>query len=431
VAKRTILYDTTDMPYQEAFQESTKPKVYLSAGFGAGKTYSLIMKGFELMSVNAGLAGGIVAPTTKMYKRDVVPTIKDICRENHIRYSYNKSDMQWFFPDSASTIYVFHGEDDGDSIKGPNLAWMLMNEVTLLSKRAFLMALARVRLKKAKRLQVAMSGTPESFNWAYEYFIENPRADTDLIFGDSRLNKHVASGYIDMLVDSYDTLMQQQYVEGRFVNMSGNRAAWAFNRHKHTSKDVHKVEGMPVWVSVDFNVSPMAATLWNRIPLKMDFRTGQAIEHGLRAFDEICLESSNTYELVDALKQKVNPETEQVILYPDPAGAARSTKTRNVSDFDILKEGGFTNIKARSIISVKDCLNATNAMFSKEEILINSEKCRQLIADCEQCVLKEGIFEIDKSNPKRTHWLDGMKNMIQYEFPIKRSSPAFREERYL
>ena len=28
-----------------------------------------------------------------------------------------------------------------------------------------------------------MSGTPEGFNWSYDYFVEDPRQDTDLIFG--------------------------------------------------------------------------------------------------------------------------------------------------------------------------------------------------------------------------------------------------------
>lgn len=424
--QRAILYDTSGIPFQQRFMESVKPKCYLSTGFGGGKTFTLVMKMFQLMDVNRGLPGGLLCPTTKMYKRDVLPTIKGICRENGIRYKYNKSDMCWYFPDSKSHVYVFHSEDDGDSIKGPNLAWFVINEVTLCTEMAFKVALSRVRLKSAKRLQIAMSGTPEGFNWNYEYFVENPREDTDLIFGDSRLNTHVAESYFGTLMESYDPLMQKQYIGGEFINMKGKRAAWMFNRFKHTAEGINKVPGAPVLISLDFNVSPMAATLWNPVPI------GDASNRGptgtmLRGFDEICIESSNTYEMCDAIKEKLDPGDE-VTIFPDPAGRARSTKTRNTSDMDILQAAGFTDMKYKNVLSVKDCLVALNNMYWKDAIVLNSKKCRHTIADMEQCVLKGNVFEIDKSNEKRTHWLDGTKNMIDYLFPVKRK-PAFREER--
>ncbi len=425
--QKQILYDMETMPYQGQFQNSTKPKVYLSGGYGSGKTYSLVMKMFWLMDQNRGLAGGILCPTTKMYKRDVYPTIVEICRENGIRYKYNKSDLVWFFPDAGATVYVFHGEDDGASIRGPNLAWGLINEVTICTEKTFKAFLARVRQKRARFLQVAMSGTPEEFNWAYEYFIENPREDTELIFGNSRQNVYNHEDYIALLEASYDKLMQEQYIDGKYVNLKGGRAAYAFDRQLHTRPDVKRIPGLPVRVSLDFNVAPMAATLWNIVPKGYD--GGPMV----RAFDEICLQNSNTYELCDALEEKIGRDsdgefTDEVYVYPDPAGRARSTKSRNTSDFDILKEAGFTDLRYHSTISVRDCLNALNNMFDKDEVVLNSKKCRQTIADYEQCVLKKDVFEIDKKNLKRSHWLDGSKNFIQYEFPVKKRT-GFRTER--
>lgn len=420
---KKIQYDTKDIEYQQRFHESEKRKVYLSTGFGGGKTYSLIMKMFKLMHINRGCAGGILAPTFKMYKRDVVPTIKTICAQNSIRYKYNKSDAIWYFHDTGSMVYCFTAEDDGESIKGPNLAWFVINEVTLCSERAFMMALGRVRLKKAALLQVAMSGTPESFNWAYQYFIENPREDTDLIYGNARKNKHVAESYFDMLAESYDELMQQQYIDGRFVNMHGKRAAWAFNRQRHTAENIEKIQGLPVFVSMDFNVTPMAATLWNRIPL--GFSDGRFPRALLRAFDEIKIDSSNTHEAADAIRERLEVAhdgriLDDVIVYPDPAGRATSTKSRNLSDFDILKEKGFHTLKYKLVISVRDCLNALNGILSRDEMILDSKKCRNTIADMEQCVLKDTVFEIDKKDLMRSHWLDGAKNMADYEFPVRR-----------
>lgn len=414
--------------YQIKFRDSTKPKVYLSTGFGGGKTYSLCMKGFRLMNLNRVMPGGILCPTLKMYKRDVLPTMKEIIAENNIPYSYNKTDMQWYFPDAEAIIYVFHSEDEGASIRGPNLAWGLINEVTLVDRMAFLAFIARIRLKKAKLRQLAMSGTPEGFNWNYEYFVEKPRDDTDLIFGNCEDNTYNADDYIPMLRDSYDPLMQEQYIEGKFVNLTGKRCAYAFDRFKHTDNSITPLYDYPVLVSIDFNVSPMAAVLWNRVPYGLRGpNRGKIWDHDLRAFDEIKIESSNTYELAQALKEKTS-KASQVILYPDPAGASRSTKgSLNVTDIDILSQAGFSDIRYNRKISVRDSLNATNNMFSKNRIKINAKACPNFVADCEQVVFREGVFEMDKSNSKRTHWIDGGKNMISYEFPV-RTGRGFREQ---
>lgn len=415
-----IVYEP--LPHQQKFHDAQKNKVYLSAGFGAGKTYSLVMHMFMLMNKNPGCAGGVMCPTLKMFKRDVLPTIRDICFDNDIPFSHNKSDHVFYFPTTQSTVYVFHAEDDGRSIRGPNLAFMCINEVSLCSQPSFYAALSRVRLKEAPFRQIAMSGTPEGFTWVYDYFVEDQRDDTDFIFGNTRENIYIAEDYVQTLIDSYDELMVEQYVEGKFVNLSGNRAAYAFDRRRHTQPYVDKVEDGEVWVSMDFNVNPMSATLWNRM--------GSNSKHILQAFDEIKLNGSNTWEMADVLKKKVNPMREYVTIYPDPAGQSRSTKSKNKSDIDILKDCGFQNIKYRSRAPrVRDALNACNSLFSKDKIIISSKRCRNLIADLEQCIIKQGTHDIDKSDPKRTHWLDGLKYMVDYEFPISGNYIRFREQR--
>lgn len=413
--ERELTIDYSPLSFQKRFHESTKPNVYLSGGYGCGKTYSLCMKLLQLANENKGLAGGLVCPTLKMFKRDVLPTLKEICMDNDILYHYHKTDYYFYFPDIEATVYVFHAEDDGQSIRGPNLAFMCINEVTLISEDAYLAAIARVRDKRASFKQIAMSGTPEQFNWAYEYFMFEPRQDTDLIYGETRKNVFVSDDYVSMLERSYDENMLKQYVEGIPVNLTGKRAVYAFDRRKHTSSAIQQIRNAPVWVSLDFNVDPMSAVLWNPLP--------PTSQYELQAFDEIKLNSSNTFEMADILKRKLAGRLDSVVIYPDPAGKARSTKTKGISDIEIVKEAGFKDIKMKpAIYSVRDCLNAVNNLFDKNKILI-SEQCKNLIADLEQCKLKDN-FEIDKKDPKRSHWLDGMKNMIDYEYPIRTGMKA-------
>lgn len=410
-----ILYKK--LPGQKTFHEATDPIVFWSTGYGGGKTYGLVMKCFQLMNLNRGLSGGITTPNTKMYKKDILPTIEEIAEANGIRMLYNKSDMTWRFPGVGATVFVFHGEDEGRSIRGPNLAWMALNEVTLMDLKTIRAAIARVRHPKAKRRQIIASGTPEGFGAVYEEWVAKKSPNVRHIMSRSEDNLHIPKDYFEMLRSEYDPLMVEQYVEGKFVNLIGNRAFWNFSRDRHTRTDIVKQAGLPVLVSIDFNVDPMAATLWNRIPFGYVPQTRGPYGHYLHGFDEIKLRNSNTFEMCEEIQRRVN-KTDEVIFYPDPSGVARRTTSPDLrSDIDIIQSYGFRDIRYKNRISVKQCLHAVNAAFSKNIIVINSKKCLETIKDLEQCVLKSGS-EMDKSNHMRTHWADGLKNLVEYEFPI-------------
>lgn len=426
------------LPFQKQFHYSQSPKVYLSAGFGAGKTYSLIMKCFKLMDWNPGVPGGILVPSLKMYERDVMHTFEEILDKNRMRkgrdYFYHRTKYRWYFPYTKSHIWVFPSGDKGDSIRGPNIGWGAINEVTMCHEMAYKHFLARIRVKKAKVRQLAMSGTPEGFNWAYDTFIENPRKDTHLIFGDSRENKYVADGYIDDLVSSYDKKMQEQYVSGKFVNIVGDTVAWAFDRRKHTATGIQKLPGCPVIITVDFNVNPMSATLFSFERTGMDRITGSPTGFMLWGFKSIRLENSNTYALCEALKQYCDPYNEDVTVFPDPAGRSRDTRSRNsYTDFDILQEAGFKNLQYTTRPNVRSGVLAMNNLLGSGSVVLDLNECRDLVADLEQCVfVGADSFEIEKKkNPMRTHWLDGFKNLCELRFPVKVDRSGFREQRYL
>lgn len=353
-----------------------------------------------------------------MYKRDVVPTIREICRDNGIRFKYNKSEFTWYFPQCDATVYVFTAEDDGQSIKGPNLAWFLINEITLCSKMAFLMAISRVRIKEAKFSQVGFSGTPEGFDWTFEEFIEKIRHDCDVFYGDSRDNTYLADAYVGLLRSMYDEQMQKQYIEGKNVNRISRQAAYMWNREKHTSKVERRVN-LPVHITIDFNVDPMAAVLWNVVPLEKVRKQSWA-RYEYHAFEEICIQGTDTWALSDALLERVDPKTQDVILFPDPTGAARGTRS-HFSDIDILRKAGFSEIQYKSKINVRNALNAYNNALSKGWIMVDLG-CKNFIADNERCVLKKDVFEIDKSDLKRSHWLDGAKNMFEILHPVEHRS---------
>lgn len=430
MGNRPIKYDMDSIPHQRVFHESIERYLYLSCGLGGGKTYSLIMKMFQLMHRNRGLPGAILCPTLKMYRRDVRATIKEICDANRIPYVENKADLSWYFPETRSIVYIYHSQDDGESIRGPNLAWGLINEVTLCTENAYKHFIARVRLAAAPFRQVAMSGTPEQFNWAYEYFISDPKKNTKIIYGRSTDNVYVAADYFQGLRDSFDPQMCLAYIEGKFVNLLGKTAVTMFNRRKHVRK-VEFIKDAAIAVTCDFNVSPMAATLWNVCHLGHRDPVTKKQAEKYRAFGEINIEhGANTYMLCDAIKQKLpGIDTKKIVIFPDAAGRGHSTKTQlYTSDLDILKDyGNFTRIRYRTNARVRDGINATNNVFQRNLAVIDSS-CKETISDFEQCQWVGDRFDLDKKNPKRTHWLDGSKGMFNILEPV-RMRPGARTHR--
>ena len=131
--------------------------------------------------------------------------------------------------------------------------------------------------------------------------------------------------------------------------------------------------------------------------------------------------------MADSILERCNPTRDEVILYPDPTGAARGTRSR-YSDIDILQKAGFTDIRFQGRVNVRNALNAYNNALAKGLIMVDS-RCKQFIADNERCVLKKDVFEIDKRDLNRSHWLDGAKNMFEIEAPVEhRAISAVRSQ---
>lgn len=386
-------------------------------GYGSGKTHGLGYKMFQLMDANRGLPGGLVCPTTKMFKRDVYPMIRQICAESGVEFEYRKSDGELYFPTTESTVYIFHGEDDGESIRGPNLAWMLLNEMTLLSHATYMAAVGRVRLKAAPFPQVAGSGTPEDFNWAYDQFIDKPMVGSEVVYADTRGNFHTDPSYVQMLLNSYDDIAAQQYVEGKFVPKTGHRALYKFDRHKHlydgdlpTGREMLGED----WVHVDFNVYPMAATIYKFTPQHPKIK--------LWAYDEVNIHGADTETLCDVLSEKLGPNWAQAKIYPDYMGGRQkhSSARAGRTDLSIMRDFGFKKQNYKTQYSVRDQMNAANAITARGDVLWH-KRCAETIRDLERVKTIQGSHELDKKDPMRSHWLDGFKNMIHVEFPVVKS----------
>ena len=105
---------------------------------------------------------------------------------------------------------------------------------------------------------------------------------------------------------------------------------------------------------------------------------------------------------------------QKYIAYPDPA-TQRHTSALS-TDHDLLRQGGFEVRVKPKAPRIVDSVNSVNKLCEKN--LIIDPRCKGLITDLEMTSNKEGTREIDKSNKDRTHFSDGIRYAIDYEYPI-------------
>ena len=370
----------------------------LVGGFGCGKTYIGALRTIFLSCINAPYPVQYISPSYKLAKKTIIPTLFEIMDRNGMRFEYNRTDMRFHAKDWGGNIWIGSG-DDPDSLRGPNLAAIGIDEPFIQDKMVFDIAMSRVRHPKAAHREIFLTGTPESLNWGYEVAMNDEgRYDIGVVRGDTRTNIHLPKEYAESMLSGYTPEMVDAYIKGEFVNLSTGRVYKPFNRDKHTAIRTD-LRDMPLEIvaGIDFNVDYLTAVI---------ALNGKSFIH---FFDEVRLSNSNTYELADELKKRYPG----IRVFPDPTGSARKTSATK-TDHQILKDHGFTVISKRQVLP-KDRVNAVNALLIKDALSV--ENCPHLVADFEREVWRNG--EPDQTTDKaRTHASSAAGYLINYLFPV-------------
>lgn len=402
--------------HQKSFHEDLQSRfLHLSTGFGGGKTFALCQKALQLSYLNAPYNGGLVVPDFQEFKKDVLPEMEAILALNNIPYKYHGSDHYFVFPWSKGKLYVASADKP---IRGPNWAYALINEVTLIPLTRYKEVVGRVRVKRAKFPQVCSVGTPEGYaSEYYEYFIENPspmmQEKLRIIYGstdDNAMNLH--ENYIENLESAYDQKMIEAYRQGLWVNMAGNRFYYSYDPRKNHDETIDRTEFIQFHVSMDFNVDPFCATIWGY--------DGFAI-YGTEQIELKGAEGYRTENMIQALRARgfVPANT---IIYPDPAGKARSTK--GLPDVTILRNAGYeVRVKSAAPTFRGRQLNVNN-LLDKGRIKFHPTRCKGIKKDFE--AVEQDILTLEKvkSSPNLTHFSDGVDYMCDILFPFSGNAKA-------
>lgn len=416
-----INLDDWDMlPVQRSLYENDQiDTLVFAGGLGSGKTHVMCRKALKLSAINQGHSGAILCPSYKDFRRDVKPELDDIL-ENRLNLKQGKhwrfhgSFFEYRFVWNKHPLYILSGEQP---IAGPNLAYCLINEFSLIQWERVKEMLRRVRVKNAPLKQRILVGTPEDVHGWLEDFIEKKEEENikkpdafRLLHSDTMDNIHLDPEYRAHLESMLDDQALKVFAGGQIVKIGGNYFYYAFDRSKNITDKHDYTPGSIVYANLDFNVGRMSATFAHKYG-----------EH-THYFDEAVLTgySDGTEEMAQHIVERFG--SKDVYLTIDASGKSR--KTSGYSDVDIL---------LRYFPSAHVRYKKQNPRFRERQLLICGRLHRGLITfhprmkktikDMEK-VRQLANFEKDKKNADLTHLSDSVDYLEDFEFslaPLRRT----------
>jgi len=408
--ERKINYDA--LPSQKEFHDLPHPYKGFSGPIGSGKSVALCQEAIRLSYMNPGRMGLLGAPTVPMLREATQTTLFEILDTNHIPYDLNKAENTLLMLDTNSKI-VFRPVDEYERLRGTNLAWFGLDELTYSSEEAWFRLLGRLRDPQATRKCGFAAWTPKGHDWVYKRFIANPTPDYKAIQAKPAENKHMLAStpeFYDRLKESYDERFYRQEVLGEYLSYDGNCVYSAFDRNAHLIADLGPpLPDLPLCWSLDFNVDPMCSII------------AQVSGGTVYVIDEICLHRASTPDACAEFLNRYRNHPAGVLIYGDASGKA--SQSTGYSDYEIIEEYfktestmTFSHNIPKANPPVNERVNLTNRQLKNASgasgVLINA-KCVELIQDLEQVSYKTGSPDIDKDRDRmRTHMSDAFGYLI-------------------
>jgi hypothetical protein len=400
------------LPSQRAFHESAARFKGFSGPIGSGKSQALCQEAIRLSYLNTGRTGLIGAPTYPMLRDSTLTSLTGILYENDIPFELNKADYTLVMKDTGSRI-LLRAVDEFERLRGTNLAWFGLDELTYTPEGAWLRPEGRLRDPKATRRCGFAVWTPKGFDWVYRKFIEKPVPGYEIILArpyENRFLLEQVPDFYDRLKGSYDENFFSQEVLGSYLNAKGSLVYGAFSRERNIKPAVPD-QGKPIYWAVDFNVDPMSSVV-------VQVRDGD-----VWILDEIVLRRATTLQACEEFEKRFGAPRAGMVVYGDASGSAR--QTTGFSDYEVIRE--FFRVRmAKATYRVPNAnppvrervaaLNAKLCNAQGDTRMFIDPRCRELIADFEQVSYQEDSTQIDKEKDRRrTHLSDALGYLICQE----------------
>jgi hypothetical protein len=412
VKKRDIVYQA--LPSQKAFHESGARFKGFSGPIGSGKSQALCQEAVRLSYLNAGRLGLLGAPTYPMLRDATQATLFGILDGCGIPYEHNKAESTLTMKDTGSKI-LFRAVDEFERLRGTNLAWFGLDELTYTQEAAWLRLEGRLRDPKATRLCGFAVWTPKGYDWVYRKFIADRVEGYDAVIARPFENRHLLEripDFYERLRSSYDEKFYQQEALGSYLNLTGGIVYSSFTRDEHV-QDVEVDVTKPLRWALDFNVDPMSSVI-----------AQIGANKKVTVLDEIVLRNGTTREACEEFLKRHPKHEAGVIVYGDASGYQQ--QTTGDTDYQMIREyfRAYADMPVqykvpRSNPSVRERINLVNSRLKSargDVGLVVDCRCKELIKDFEQVAYKAETNQVDKDRDRlRTHLSDALGYLLWQE----------------
>lgn len=393
------------MQHQWDFLTSKLSITGLVSGYAGGKTFVFLRRTLlhHITAKNSsGISRGIIVyPVYKQARSLFVEPFRELLRSVGITSTYSGIDARIT---SSYGIIDIHTMQRPERIVGEEYTYGGIDELDTVKFNVARETVEKTlgRLRGNKKVIFYAVTTPEGFRFTHNFFVEEMDDTKLLIRAKSTDNPFLSKDYLRTLVRQYDNERIRQYVGGEFVNLTGTKAVYKFDRDLHTcAMDKSDYADGELWIGMDFNVNPMTAVV-ARV-----FRGRNKLIQRVIIVDEHILPNSNTRKTIELLKSLYGHKIVGIVV--DVSGNQRHTNAE-YTDIQIIKSFGY-NVYARKILE-KTKLDNLNMMLEDGQVTINSS-CKTTIRDLENVVIGADN-KIDKSEKTLTHALDAVGYLAFY-----------------
>lgn len=300
-----------------------------AGGLGSGKTYASVRK-FILIHIYNQCQGLVTAPTWNDLGRFVIPEFQKACDDFGLKLKANLASRTMpphlIIKGSPHKILVISA-DTPERFSGFEVGHALVDEAARIGEskipqRDFItQCRSRIRDKSAKfGLYGIISTTPEGKKgFVYRDFYDKPKEYHRIYFGETELNSELHPDYIKFLKSQYSAQVADQYLKGKFIDVTHGLAHIDFDPIIHIGN--RPITGQ-LHIGCDFNVSPMCWLI------------ACQTNDNFYVFDEIIVEDNARVDRVVKLADDKGWNKGHIIVHPDKSSKNRSVTSDSI--FEVL-----------------------------------------------------------------------------------------------
>jgi hypothetical protein len=160
--------------------------------------------------------------------------------QSGVPFEHSKAENMLLMKDTGSRI-LFRPVDEFERLRGTNLAWFGLDELTYTQEAAWLRLEGCLRDPKAVRLCGFAVWTPKGFDWVYRRFVVDDKVkDYEVVIAGPRENRFLLNripDFYDRLSKSYDENFFKQEVLGVYINQTGGACIQFFHKRSKCGDD--------------------------------------------------------------------------------------------------------------------------------------------------------------------------------------------------